>query len=162
MQDDKTLTADLCDSHDAARVVPCPFMNFGGKEWCVGPAEVISTDNDNSLVSKTVREAGDGRVLVVDNSGSTECAMVGGDLGRAAHENGWAGLVVNGAIRDIVELREVPIAIYARASCPRKSVKRGIGVLGEPIDFVGITVNRGDVVAADPDGVIVIAADDFN
>ena len=158
---DKTLTADLCDVHDSAYVVPGSFINYGERSSCVGPVEVISTFDDNSLVSKTVREPGDGRILVVDNSGSTECAMVGGDLARAAQENGWQGIIVNGAIRDVVELREVPIAIFARASCPRKSVKRGIGTLGEPIRFAGTTVHRDDIAAADPDGVIFIAAADF-
>lgn len=158
---EKTLTADLCDAHESAYVVPGPFTNYGGNESCVGPVEVIATDDDNSRVSETVRQPGNGRILLVENAGSTTCAMVGGDLGRAAHENGWLGIIVNGAIRDVVELREVPIPIYARASCPRKSVKRGIGTRGEPIEFAGTTVHRDDIAAADPDGVIFIAAADF-
>ena len=157
----KTLTADLCDSHDTAEVVPGTFINFGAARACMGPVEVITTENDDSLVSTTVREPGDGRILVVDNSGSTSCAMVGGDLARAAHENGWLGLIVDGAIRDIVELEHVPIGIFARTSCPCKSVKRGLGSRGEPIDFGGIAVSRDDIAAADADGVIFIAAADF-
>jgi len=159
---DKTLTADLCDSHDAAKVVPGTFTNFGAGKACLGPVEVITTENDNSLVSSTVREPGNGRILVVDNGGSTSCAMVGGDLGRAAHENGWLGIIVDGAIRDVIELEQVPIAIFARTSCPRKSVKRGIGTRGEPISFSGISVSRDDIAAADADGVIFIAAADFS
>ena len=156
-----THTADLCDAHDAARVIDRRFFNYGGTDVAIGPAELISTDNDNSLVSQTVREPGNGRVLLVDNGGSTSCAMIGGDLGRAAHENQWLGIVVNGAVRDSVELCEVPIPIYALTSCPRKSVKRGIGVRGEPMDFAGVEVRPGDIVAADADGVIVIAAADY-
>ncbi len=159
---DKTLTADLCDAHDQAKVVPGTFTNFGAARACLGPVEVITTDNDNSLVSSTVRGPGNGRILVVDNSGSTSCAMVGGDLARAAHENGWLGIIVDGAIRDVVELEQVPIGILARTSCPRKSVKRGIGTLGEPIDFAGINVHRDDIAAADADGVIFIAAADYS
>lgn len=159
---DKTLTADLCDTHDKAMVVPGAFTNFGGARACLGPVEVITTDNDNSLVSSAVREPGNARILVVDNAGSTTCAMVGGDLGRAAHENGWLGIIVDGAIRDVVELEQVPIAIFARTSCPRKSVKRGIGTIGEPIDFAGISVSRDDIAAADADGVIFIAASDYS
>ncbi len=157
----KTLTADLCDAHDSAQVAQGRFFNFGGGEACAGPAEVIATDDDNSLVAKALREPGNGRVLVVDNGGSTACAMVGGDLGRAAHENGWCGIVVNGAIRDVVELRDVPIPIYALAACPRKSVKRGVGTRGEAIEFAGVALQHDDVVAADPDGVVFIAAGDF-
>lgn len=158
---DKTLTADLCDSHDEARVAPGEFRNYGAARACVGPVEVIATENDNSLVSSTVREPGNGRILVVDNGGSTSCAMVGGDLARAAHENGWLGIIVDGAIRDVVELEQAPIAIVARTSCPRKSVKRGIGTRGQSIDFAGISVSRDDIAAADADGVIFIAAADF-
>jgi len=158
---DNTLTADLCDSHDEASVAPGRFTNFGATRACLGPVEVITTENDNSLVSSTVREPGNGRILVVDNSGSIICAMVGGDLARAAHENGWLGIIVDGAIRDVVELEQVPVGIFARSSCPRKSIKRGIGTRGEPIDFSGIAVSRDDIAAADADGVIFIAAADF-
>ena len=159
---ESTHCADLCDARDSARVVDRRFINFGGAEACIGPLETISTDNDNSLVAEALRGPGDGRILVVDNKGSTSCAMVGGDLGRAAHENGWLGVIVNGAIRDVVELRDVPLAIYALATCPRKSVKRGIGVRGEAMEFAGIKVDPGDIAAADPDGVVLIAAADFN
>jgi len=159
---DKTLTADLCDAHDEASVAPGDFVNYGAGTACLGPVEVITTENDNSLVSSTVRESGNGRILVVDNGGSANCAMVGGDLARAAHENGWLGIIVDGAIRDVVELERVPIAIFARTSCPRKSVKRGIGTRGEPINFAGIAVSRDDIAAADADGVIFIAAADFS
>lgn len=160
-QTPRTLTADLCDAYDTACVVPGRFLPYGGKDACLGPAEVIATDNDNSLVATTLREPGLGRVLFVDNSGSTACAMVGGDLARAAHENGWQGIVVHGAIRDTVELQQVPIAIYARGTCPRKSVKRGIGTLGKPVSLEATTVHRDDIVAADPDGVVLVAGADF-
>ena len=157
----RTLTADLCDAHEDAYVVPTRFLSVGARSECIGPADVIATQDDNSLVAEALRGPGDGRVLVVDNRGSTRCAMVGGDLGRAAHENGWLGIVVNGAIRDTVELREVPIGIFALASCPRKSEKRGIGVRGEPIGIVDVVVHRDDIVAADPDGVVFIPADSY-
>lgn len=158
---EQTLTADLCDAYVDAHVIPRQFVNFGARSACIGPVEVISTENDNSLVSTTVREPGNGRVLIVENAGSTDCAMVGGDLARAAHENEWRGIIVNGAIRDCAELQEVPIAIFALASCPRKSQKRGIGVRGEPTRFVDITVRPGDLAAADQDGVVVIEASIF-
>ena len=157
----RTLTADLSDTHDSAYVVPRQFNSYGAYEECLGPIDTVSTSDDNSLVSKALKGPGDGRILVVENSGSTECSMVGGDLARAAYDNGWVGIIVNGAIRDIVELREVPMGIFALASCPCKSVKRGIGARGEPMRFVNFDVRPGDVAAADPDGVIVIAADDF-
>ena len=157
----RTLTADLCDAYESAYVIPGRFYPYGGSDICLGPAEVIATEDDNSLVATTLREPGRGRILFVDNSGSMHCAMVGGDLARAAHDNDWQGIVVHGAIRDTVELREAPIAIYARGTCPRKSIKRGIGTIGKPADLGGIAVHRDDIVAADADGVVLIPGADF-
>jgi len=159
---ERTLTADLCDEYEDAQVVTGPFINYGNRRACIGPVEVISTQDDNSLVSAALKEPGDDRILIVDNAGSTRCAMVGGDLANAAHENGWQGIIVNGAIRDVVELQDVPISIFALAACPRKSHKRGLGVRGEPIDLAGTPVQRGDIAAADPDGLIIIGALVFN
>lgn len=160
MQDEElqTLTADLCDGYDDAHIIEARFIPFGGLRACLGPVEIIVTDDDNSLVSSTLKEAGLGRILLIDNSGSRNCAMVGGDLARAAHENGWQGIVVNGAIRDVVELEQVPIAIYALHSCPRKSVKRGLGVRGQATRFINVAVNPDDIAAADADGVIIISS----
>jgi regulator of ribonuclease activity A len=87
--------------------------------------------------------------------------MVGGDLGRAAHDNGWLGIVVHGAVRDSAELRQVPIAIYARGTCPQKSIKRGIGSVGKPAKLGDVVVHSDDILAADPDGVVIIAGADF-
>jgi regulator of ribonuclease activity A len=152
----QTLTADLCDAYDDADVVTARFLPFGGLRSCLGPVEIIVTDDDNSLVSSTLKEAGLGRILLVDNSGSRNCAMVGGDLARAAHKNGWQGIIVNGAIRDVVELEQVPIAIYALYSCPRKSIKRGLGARGHGTCFVNVAASPDDIAAADSDGVIII------
>ena len=153
---EQTLTADLCDAYDEAHVVSARFIAVGGRRSCLGPIEVIVTDDDNSMVSRTLKEAGLGRILLVDNSGSRNCAMVGGDLARAAHENGWQGIIVNGAIRDVVELEQVPITIYTRYTCPRKSVKKGLGAVGQATRFVDAAVHPDDIAAADADGVIII------
>ncbi|MBT8422883.1 MAG: ribonuclease E activity regulator RraA [Gammaproteobacteria bacterium] len=154
----QTLTADLCDAYDEATVISAHFTGFGDERVCLGPVETIATDDDNSLVAAALREPGLGRILLVDNSSSRQCAMVGGDLARAAHDNGWQGIIVNGAVRDAVELEQVPLAIYALYSCPRKSVKRGLGVRGKKIRFINADVNPDDIAAADADGVIIVPA----
>lgn len=152
----QTLTADLCDAYDDATVISAQFLGFGDEPVCLGPIETIATDDDNSLVAAALKEPGLGRILLVDNGGSRQCAMVGGDLARAAHDNGWQGIIVNGAVRDAVELAQVPLAIYALYSCPRKSLKRGLGVRGEKTRFINADVNPDDIAAADADGVIII------
>ena len=154
----QTLTANLCDAYDDALVISARFTGYGDERVCLGPVEIVVTKDDNSLVAAALREPGLGRILLVDNSGSRKCAMVGGDLARAAHDNGWQGIIVNGAIRDAVELEQVPLAIYALYSCPRKSLKRGRGVRGEKTRFINADVNPDDIAAADADGIIIIPA----
>lgn len=151
-------TADFCDDNPSAQVLKSHFTSFGGSRGCVGPVETIATRDDNSLVKATLQEAGEGRVLLVDNQASTNCAMLGGNLAQLAADNGWAGVVVHGAVRDVEELREAPVAIFALASCPRRSQKRGIGTRGEPVRISGSYIRRDDVIAADADGVVFLAS----
>jgi regulator of ribonuclease activity A len=84
--------------------------------------------------------------------------MLGGDLAGLAADNGWAGIVVNGAVRDLEELRQTPVGVFALATCPRKSQKRGIGTRGEPVRIGGAYIRRDDIIAADADGVVFLAS----
>jgi regulator of ribonuclease activity A len=153
-----TPTADFCFFYSDAELLRREFRAFGGRRGCTGRVETIKTRDDNSLVKVTLAEAGDGRVLVIDNSASTNCAMLGGDLGQLAADNGWGGIVVFGAVRDVAELQVTPIAVFALAACPRKSARRGIGTRGEPLRVAGTYLRRGDMLAADADGVVVLAS----
>jgi len=111
------------------------------------------------LVREALSEAGRGRVLVVDGAGSVRCALVGDMLARLAHENGWAGLVVNGAIRDSDELPSVPVGLKALAASPRRSKKSGAGERDAPVTFAGVTFEPGQPLYADPDGIVVVDED---
>ena len=151
-------TADFCDENPSALVLQNGFVSFGGSRGCVGSVETIATRDDNSQVKAALQEPGQGRVLLVDNQGSTNCAMLGGDLAGLAAANGWAGIVVNGAVRDLEELRQTAVAVFALAACPRKSQKRGIGTRGEPVRIGGAYIRRDDIIAADADGVVCLAS----
>lgn len=151
-------TADFCDANPQAHVLQERFQSFGARNRCLGPVETVSTRDDNSLVKAALAEPGDGRVLLVDNGASINCAMLGGDLAGLAVKNGWTGIVINGAVRDVDELRDTPLAVFALASCPRKSVKRGAGVRGKPVRLNGAYIRRGDVLAADADGVVFLSS----
>ena len=151
-------TADFCDAHPQAQVLQGRFEGFGARGMCLGPVETVSTRDDNSLVKAALSEPGNGRVLLVDNEASINCAMLGGDLANLAADNGWSGIVINGAVRDVEELREAPVAVFALATCPRKSNKRGIGVRGKPVRLGGAYIRRGDILAADSDGVVFLAS----
>ena len=150
-------TADICDANPSARVLLSWFHSFGGIGRCAGRVELVSTRDDNSLVKKVLQEAGNGKVLLIDNHASVACAMVGGGLAQLAADNGWAGIVVNGAIRDVAELIDIPIAVFALASSPRQSINRGIGERSRPVRVGSELITAGDYLVADSDGVVLLA-----
>lgn len=158
-------TADFCDRYPSANVVQARFESYGGVRRCAGLVQTIQTDDDNSAVRAEVGQPGEGRVLVIDNAGgSTHCAMLGGNLAAQAFSNGWSGIVVNGAVRDLDELCEIPLAIFALTSCPMRSAGRGTGRSGPDLRIGGITLRPGDCLVADADGIAVLpawAAEDF-
>lgn len=112
---------------------------------------------DNSRVREAVNSPGEGRVLVVDGGGSVRRALVGGNLAAAAAQNGWAGVVVDGAVRDLAELSAAGIPVKALALMPLRSVKRGEGQAGLPVEIQGVWVRPGDWLYADDDGIVVSA-----
>jgi regulator of ribonuclease activity A len=151
-------TADVCDANPNAKFLQCWFSSFGAKRKCSGPVETIETRDDNSMVKSVLAERGAGRVLLIDNKGSTTCAMIGGGLAQMAADNGWLGIVVNGAVRDVEELKELPIAIFALATCPRRSLNRGIGERSRAVRIGSERISQGDFIVADSDGVIILAS----
>ncbi|MEZ4293459.1 MAG: ribonuclease E activity regulator RraA [Polyangiaceae bacterium] len=152
-------TADLCDAHGRkARVVEPLFREFGGAPRMSGPISTVRVLEDNVLVRSALEEPGNGRVLVVDGGGSLRTALLGGNLATLAEKNGWAGVVVHGAVRDTVELSAAKVGVRALASCPRKSEKRGEGSRDIPVTFGGITFSPGEMLYADEDGIIVLDA----
>lgn len=149
-------TPDLCDQHgDGVRVAEPVFRDFGGVRRFSGPVETLRVFEDNALVRSVLEEEGGGRVLVVDGGGSVRTALLGGNLAALAARNGWSGIVVFGAVRDVAELAAARVGIKALAACPRKSGKAGAGQRGLPVSFAGLTVAPGDYLWADEDGVIV-------
>jgi regulator of ribonuclease activity A len=148
-------TADLCDAHPEAILVADPiFRDYGGVRLFHGRVATLKVHEDNVLVRKALEEPGEGRVLVVDGGGSLRCALVGDQLAAIAHQNGWAGLVVHGCIRDAEEIARNPIGLKALATNPRKSAKKGAGDRGVPVTIAGITFAPSGFVYADDDGVI--------
>jgi len=153
-------TADLCDADEASVRTSDPvFSIYGLRSTFGGPIRTLRVFEDNSLVKEAVSSAGDGAVLVVDGGASTRCALVGGNLAELASANGWAGLIINGCIRDVHEINACDIGVRAISSCPRKSEKRGEGERDVDLQFAGADFRPGEFVYCDLDGVIVSAAD---
>ena len=151
-------TADLCDAHPAlVRVLDPMFSNFGGQARFHGPVRTLKVFEDNSLVRAALEEQGAGHVLVVDGGGSLRCALVGDQLAQLGVANGWAGIVVNGCIRDSAAIADLPIGVQAITTHPLKSIKRGEGQRDIPVSIGGVLIAPGDHVYADDDGVVVAA-----
>ncbi|MEM7284398.1 MAG: ribonuclease E activity regulator RraA [Pseudomonadota bacterium] len=149
-------TADLCDEYpDLVRVLSLPLGDFGGVVSFSGPAVTVKCYEDNSRVKELVATPGQNRVIVVDGGGSMRRALLGDMLGEKAQDNGWAGLVIYGCIRDSLAISKLNLGVKALGTIPVKTDKRGIGDVDLPLSFGDIDINPGDYVYADHDGVIV-------
>jgi regulator of ribonuclease activity A len=155
-------TCDFCDEHknDASggfRVLPPVFRDFGAVRKFFGPVATVRCFEDNSLVKAAVDSPGRGRVLVVDGGASLRRALLGGNLGRSAAANGWAGVVIDGCVRDVAELAAHLVGIRALASIPLPTDKRNEGQADVPVRIQGVWVRPGDWLYADEDGIVVSA-----
>jgi regulator of ribonuclease activity A len=153
-------TADLVDAHDfLVRHCQLPFRLLGTRRVFHGEIATLKTFEDNALLRKRLEGDGRGKVLVVDGGGSLRVALVGDQLGALAVKNGWSGLVINGAVRDVVALGSLELGVCALGSSPKKSSKLATGALDVPVHFGGVEFVPGQFVYADDDGVLVSAAD---
>ena len=149
-------TADLCDAHtDVVRVCQTVFRSFGQRKAFCGPIRTLSVLDDNALVRSTLEGAGRGYVLVVNGGGSLKRALVGDNLAKLAIDNGWAGIVVNAAIRDTAVIDTMDIGIKAVGTSPLRSDRDAIGEVDIPTSFGGIIFRPDEWIYADADGVIV-------
>ncbi len=156
-------TCDLCDAYknDASgnfRVLPPVFKDFGLHTKFSGEVVTLKCFEDNTLVKAAVDSAGEGRVLVVDGGASLRRALLGGNLGAAAAKNGWAGVVIDGCVRDVAELAQSAVGIRALAAMPLPTEKRGEGQRDVPVQIQGVWVRPGDWLYADEDGMVVMPA----
>ena len=150
-------TSDLFDDHPGAAACETQFRQFGGVHSFSGRVATVRCYEDNVLVRARASEPGDGRVLVVDGGGSFACALLGDNIAGIAVSNGWAGIVVNGCVRDVLALAELPIGIKALGTNPQPSGKGGAGEVDVPVVFGGAEFVPGAMLHSDDDGVIVLA-----
>lgn len=149
-------TADLYDEHgEALASLSLQLRDLGGVAEFSGPVRTVRCFEDNGLVRTMLATPGDGAVLVVDGGGSLRSALMGDLMAASAVENGWAGVIIHGAVRDSVVLAGLPLGVKALGTNPRKSSKAGTGVVDEPVEIGGVVFRPGAMVHADPDGVLV-------
>jgi len=149
-------TADLYDEQgEALASVSLQFQDLGGQTRFTGPVRTIRCLEDNGLVKTTLNSPGNGAVLVVDGAGSLNTALMGDMIAEAAVANGWAGVVINGPIRDRAAVAKLPLGVKALGSNPRKSAKESAGEVDVPVEFGGVTFRPGARLWADEDGILV-------
>tara|TARA_R110001599_G_scaffold69414_17_gene195704 strand:- start:26205 stop:26684 length:480 start_codon:yes stop_codon:yes gene_type:complete len=150
-------TPDLTDAAPEALVIELQFRDFGAHPCFAGRAVTIKCHEDNSLVKQAVAEPGEARVLVVDGGGSLRRALLGDMLAEEAARNGWSGLVINGAVRDVDEIAATPLGVKALGATPLKTEKRGEGQRDIALHFGGARIAPGDYVYADNNGIVISA-----
>lgn len=153
-------TADLVDSIGPdVRSCDVQFRQFGGRAQFAGPISTVRCFQDNALLKSVLSEPSGGGVLVIDGDGSLHTALVGDVIAELARSHGWAGLIINGAVRDAAALRGMDLGIKALGTNPRKSTKTGAGERDVEVTLGGVTFVPGEIAYSDDDGIVVVAAD---
>lgn len=154
-------TAEVCDANPQLivsgelRALQPIFQIYGRRQVFCGPVVTLKVFEDNVLVREFLEEKGNGRVLVVDGGASQRCAILGGNPVVQAQNNGWAGIIVNGCVRDVDEINGCDIGVRALASHPMKASKKGIGEKHVPVMIGGTRIFDGEWIYADTDGILV-------
>ena len=148
-------TADLFDEHgDLVEVCDTTFLRFGRRCTFHGPCETVTTRENHQIVLEVLPQDGDGRVLVVDAGGDPRVGLMGDRLARVGSESGWAGVIVNGAIRDSEIIDALDFGVYAVAVTARRSVKAEPGSRGDDVQFGNAHFRSGCWVYADANSVL--------
>nr|BAJ90906.1 predicted protein [Hordeum vulgare subsp. vulgare] len=154
-------TAEVCDANShmitsgELRALQPIFRTYGGRRLFAGPVVTVKVFEDNVLVRALLEEKGEGRVLVVDGGGSLRRALLGGNIAMLAQNNGWAGIVINGCVRDVDEINGCDVGVRALGSHPMKSDKKGAGEKHVPVTIAGARICDGEWLYADADGILV-------
>ena len=150
-------SATVHEAAGRAQVVDVPLIQVVPGSRAAGPARTVRCgQDDNLMVHAAVAEAEPGEVLVLTMPESRPVALVGELLATQAKVAGVAALLVDAAVRDLEELRDVGLPIWARYVRVKGADKRVPGVVGEPVEVAGARIRQGDVVVLDADGAVVV------
>ncbi|MFM1988244.1 MAG: hypothetical protein RJA99_1201 [Pseudomonadota bacterium] len=149
-------TTDLCDACEGAVASALPWRGFGRRRAFAGDIRTVRCHEDIGLMRDVVSQPGHGRVLVIDGGGSIARALFGDLMAAVAIRNGWAGLVIHGAIRDAAEIDAMDLGVKALGTVPCRGTRTGAGEVDVPVSFGGATFVPGRRLVADEDGVIVL------
>ncbi|UXN37058.1 ribonuclease E activity regulator RraA [Avibacterium paragallinarum] len=149
-------TSTLCDIYlDQVDVVEPIFSNFGGLTSFHGKVTTVKCFENNGLIAEILEENGEGHVLLVDGGGAVRQALLDAELAQLAADNGWEGIIVYGAVRQIQQLENIDIGIQALAPIPVGANSDTQGEVDIPVNFGGVTFFPEDYVYADLTGIIL-------
>lgn len=149
-------TADLCDEFsEKVEVLGPDFNSYGGTKKFRGQAITVKLDKNNKdLAGFLKNNNGEGKVVVVDVD-MKYFAVVGDNLMRFASDNKFEGIIVNGYVRDIQTTKDFEVGLVAKGTCPKKYIPVQDGEINVPVTIDGVTINEGDYIYVDVDGVVI-------
>ena len=149
-------TSELCDLYaEQVDVVEPIFSSFGGVSNFYGKVTTVKCFESNGLIAEVLEENGEGRVLVVDGGGAVRRGLIDTELAQLAVDNGWEGIIVYGAVRQIQQLENLDIGIHAIAPIPVSADESSSGESDIPVNFGGVTFFPEDYIYADLTGIIL-------
>ena len=147
---------DLSDQYaDIIQIGKLALNTYGKKRSISGEIYTVSCADDNSIVKSILEQKGENQVLVVDAVGVAHASMVGDQIAESALLNNWAGIVVNGYVRDVEILKTMDLGIFARGSVAQKTDKRGHGFQNIMISFGSVVMRSGHWMYVDENGWLV-------
>ena len=149
-------TSELCDLYaEQVDVVEPIFSSFGGVSNFYGKVTTVKCFESNGLIAEVLEENGEGRVLVIDGGGAVRRGLIDAELAQLAVDNGWEGIIVYGAVRQIQQLENLDIGIHALAPIPVSADESTAGESDIPVNFGGVTFFPEDYIYADLTGIIL-------
>lgn len=145
------------DISDKFPELPClvEFNSYGARSVFEGEVVTVVCPDDNSLAKELISQKGDGKILFIEGNASKAVALLGDNLAQQALDNNWSGIVVNGMVRDVEILKTIPLAIYARGSCPRKSNKNNTGNINVNICIDDVDIKPTFWAYGDENGILI-------
>lgn len=135
------------------------LTTHAGRPYLCGPALTCAcAPEDNLAVHAALYQAAPGTVIVCDGTGTTRCALFGELMATDAANQGLAGLVLQGPIRDIADINELQFPVWCTGTAPGQATKTSAVSVGVPVIVGNALVSPGDQIIADADGIAVVPA----
>lgn len=156
----KLETTHFCDASDTVKLFSGHLHQYAPGFKMVGLAHTVESQGDLLPVIKALKEAQPGEILVI-NSGGSSYALAGEMFATEAKRKSLAGIMIDGFCRDVDAIKQLGFPFYAKGICARAGTKSKLGSTQIPILFDGITVNPGNVIFGDENGVVLVEHKDF-